>query len=95
MYVVCPECLNALYEVVKYIFDQTFEILAKVSTFRVQHFPCSYILKCTNWLTIAGPMMERDKFMNSEEAKKLGLIDTVVTSPPKATISLESSPSTS
>lgn len=30
-----------------------------------------------------GPMMERDKFMSAEEAKVLGLIDEVLTSPPK------------
>ena len=27
--------------------------------------------------------MERDKFMDAEEAKNLGLIDTVLVSPPK------------
>ena len=27
-------------------------------------------------------MMERDKFMGAEEAKQLGLIDTVLVSPP-------------
>ncbi|XP_066967671.1 ATP-dependent Clp protease proteolytic subunit isoform X1 [Macrobrachium rosenbergii] len=30
-----------------------------------------------------APMMERDKFMSAEEAKELGLIDEVLTSPPK------------
>ncbi|KAB7495473.1 ATP-dependent Clp protease proteolytic subunit, mitochondrial [Armadillidium nasatum] len=31
-----------------------------------------------------APMMERDKFMSAEEAKELGLIDSVLVSPPKA-----------
>ncbi|RXG71382.1 ATP-dependent Clp protease proteolytic subunit, mitochondrial [Armadillidium vulgare] len=30
-----------------------------------------------------APMMERDKFMSAEEAKELGLIDSVLVSPPK------------
>jgi len=30
-----------------------------------------------------APMMERDKFMSADEAKDIGLIDTVLTSPPK------------
>ena len=29
-------------------------------------------------------MMERDKFMSADEAKEIGLIDTVLTSVPKA-----------
>lgn len=28
-------------------------------------------------------MMERDKFMGAEEAKEMGLVDEVLTSPPK------------
>ena len=31
----------------------------------------------------AESMMERDKFMDPETAKSLGLIDTVLVSPPK------------
>lgn len=30
-----------------------------------------------------GPMMERDKFMDANDAKEIGLIDKVLTSPPK------------
>lgn len=30
-----------------------------------------------------APMMERDKFMSADEAKEMGLIDEVLTSPPK------------
>ncbi|XP_047489484.1 ATP-dependent Clp protease proteolytic subunit-like [Penaeus chinensis] len=30
-----------------------------------------------------APMMERDKFMGAEEAKEMGLVDEVLTSPPK------------
>merc|ERR1712212_1202476 len=33
-------------------------------------------------LETLAPMMERDKFMGAEEAKQLGLIDTVLVSPP-------------
>lgn len=32
---------------------------------------------------LAVPMMERDKFMSADEAKEMGVIDEVLTSPPK------------
>lgn len=37
-------------------------------------------------------MMERDKFMSADEAKELGLIDEVLTSPPKMVDSKPPSP---
>ncbi|KAG0719411.1 ATP-dependent Clp protease proteolytic subunit, mitochondrial [Chionoecetes opilio] len=40
-------------------------------------------------LEILAPMMERDKFMTADEAKELGLIDEVLTRPPKV---VETSP---
>ncbi|KAF2361061.1 Clp protease proteolytic subunit /Translocation-enhancing protein TepA [Trinorchestia longiramus] len=42
-------------------------------------------------LTKLEVMMERDKFMDAEEAKKLGLIDFVLERPPSAADSLPSS----
>lgn len=34
-------------------------------------------------IEVIGPMMERDKFMDADEAKKIGLIDTVLEKPPR------------
>lgn len=43
-------------------------------------------------LLFSAPMMERDKFMSADEAKELGLIDEVLTSPPKVGDSTPSTP---